>query len=138
MLKQKRKSLPAETTLSRLQLFPTVGDNDEDEVQEVQRPEGGDKAKAVGKKKGSKASGSSIVNEDALARLMVTEMITQEKEERLAFLEIKRREVECHERDIEQQDMMFYLQPYDHLIGDQRNAMEETRANIKAKYNLQY
>ncbi|GKD65342.1 hypothetical protein Tco_1307450, partial [Tanacetum coccineum] len=71
-------------------------------------------------------------------RLMVTEMTTQEKTERLAFLEIKRREVECRERDIEQQDMRYYLQPYDHLIGDQRNAMEEIKAKIKAKYNLQY
>ncbi|GKA84605.1 putative reverse transcriptase domain-containing protein [Tanacetum coccineum] len=63
------------------------------------------------------ASASSSVNEDALARLMVTEMGAQEKEERLAFLEIKRREVECREREIEQQDMRFYLQPYDHLTG---------------------
>ncbi|GJU89050.1 hypothetical protein Tco_1301473 [Tanacetum coccineum] len=79
-----------------------------------------DKAKAAGKKKGSKSSASSSVNEDALARwvlkrlkgewskssasssvnedalarLMVTEMGAQEKEERLAFLEIKRMEVD--------------------------------------------
>ncbi|GJS46764.1 hypothetical protein Tco_0596885 [Tanacetum coccineum] len=55
---------------------------------------------------------------------------------RLAFLEIKRREVECREREIKQQDMRFYLQPYDHLTGDKRNAMEEMRAKIKANYNL--
>ncbi|GJU13347.1 hypothetical protein Tco_1135743 [Tanacetum coccineum] len=76
-----------------------------------------DKARAAEKNKGSKTSGSSTINEDALARLMVTEMTAPEKEEHLAFLEIKRREVE-------QQDMRFYLQPYDHLTGDQRNAME--------------
>ncbi|GKC60850.1 putative reverse transcriptase domain-containing protein [Tanacetum coccineum] len=95
-----------------INLNTNVGDNDEDEVQEVQRPEGRDKARAAGKKKGQK--------------------------ECLAFLEIKKREVECREREIEQQDMRFYLQPYDHLTGDQRNAMEEIKAKIKAKYNLQY
>ncbi|GJR30885.1 ferredoxin, root R-B1-like protein, partial [Tanacetum coccineum] len=62
---------------------------------------------------------------DALAKLMVTEMTAQEKEERLAFLYIKRREVDCRERELEQQDMRFYLQPYDHLTGDQQNAMDE-------------
>nr|GEY05385.1 RNA-directed DNA polymerase, eukaryota [Tanacetum cinerariifolium] len=62
--------------------------------------------------------------EDALTRLMVTEMIAHEKQESLAFLDIKRREVECREQEIEQQDMRFYLQPYDHLTGDQRKAMD--------------
>ncbi|GJZ70421.1 hypothetical protein Tco_0633971 [Tanacetum coccineum] len=65
-----------------------------------------------------KSGSTSNVNEDALAKLMVTEMIAQEKEERLAFLDIKRMEVECRERELEQQDMRFYLQPYDHLTGD--------------------
>ncbi|GJW15217.1 arginine--tRNA ligase, chloroplastic/mitochondrial [Tanacetum coccineum] len=51
------------------------------------------------KNKGSKASGSSTINEDALARLVVTEMTSQEKKERLAFIDIKRREVECRERE---------------------------------------
>ncbi|GKD28600.1 hypothetical protein Tco_1239378 [Tanacetum coccineum] len=77
-----------------IQSHTNVDDNDEDKVQEIQRPEGRDKARAAGRKnKGSKSSASSSVNEDALARLMVTEMGAQEKEERLAFLEIKRREV---------------------------------------------
>nr|GEW70015.1 hypothetical protein [Tanacetum cinerariifolium] len=62
-----------------------------------------------------------------VGRLMVTEMGAQEKQERLAFLEIKRREVECRERELEQQDMRFYLQPYNHLVGDQRKAMDEIR-----------
>ncbi|GJU49655.1 glutathione S-transferase T3-like protein [Tanacetum coccineum] len=56
-----------------------------------------DKARDVAKKKGSRASGSSSANDEALARLMVTEMASQEKEERLVVLEIKRREVECGE-----------------------------------------
>ncbi|GKC75515.1 hypothetical protein Tco_1126289, partial [Tanacetum coccineum] len=73
---------------------------------------------------GTKSSASSSVNNDALARLMVTEMGAQEKEERLAFLEIKRREVECRERELEQQDMRFYLQSYDHLVGDQRKLIQ--------------
>ncbi|GKD24403.1 hypothetical protein Tco_1230617 [Tanacetum coccineum] len=69
----------------------------------------------------------------------------EEKEERLAFIEIKRREVECREREVaaqeyraRQEDIRFYLQPYDHLTGDQRMAMDEAMAAIKAKYNLQY
>nr|GEY82060.1 hypothetical protein [Tanacetum cinerariifolium] len=98
-----------------------------------------DKARAAGRKnKRSKPTGSSTLNEDEMARLMVTEMTALEKEERLAFLEIKMREVECRECEIEQQDMRFYLQPYDHLTSDQRNAMEEIREKIKEKYNLQY
>ncbi|GJW11725.1 hypothetical protein Tco_1577552 [Tanacetum coccineum] len=131
-------SFNTESGEASINLNTNVGDNDEDEVQEIRRPKGRDKARDAGKNKGSKTSGSSTVNEDALARLMVTEMTAQEKEGRLAFLEIKRREVECHEREIKQQDMRFYLQPYDHLTGDQRNAMDEIRAKIKAKYNLHY
>ncbi|GJV68600.1 gamma-glutamyltranspeptidase 1 [Tanacetum coccineum] len=98
-------SFNTESREASINLNTNVGDNDEDEMQEVQRLEGKDKARAVRKKKGSKGSGSSNVNEDALARLMVTEMTTQEKTERLAFLEIKMREVEYREREIEQQDM---------------------------------
>ncbi|GKE33792.1 hypothetical protein Tco_1453114, partial [Tanacetum coccineum] len=56
------------------------------------------------KKKGSRASGSSSMNDEALARLMVTVMENQEKEERLAFLEIKLREVECRERELANQE----------------------------------
>ncbi|GJR15235.1 hypothetical protein Tco_0797887 [Tanacetum coccineum] len=85
-----------------INLNTTVSDKDEDEMQEIRRPE------------------------------------AHEKEKRLAFLDIKRREVKCRERELEQQDMRFYLQPYDHLTGDQRKAMDEIRAKIKAKYNLQY
>nr|GEU74457.1 hypothetical protein [Tanacetum cinerariifolium] len=47
-----------------------------------QRPEGRDKARALARK--NKA---------------------QEKQQRLAFLDIKRREVKCREQEIEQQDM---------------------------------
>ncbi|GJZ96342.1 hypothetical protein Tco_0668676 [Tanacetum coccineum] len=124
-----------------INLNTNVGDNDEDEVQETQRPQGRDKAKGAGKKKGSKssasASASSNVNEDALARLMVTEMTAQEKQERLAFLDIKWREAECLEQEIEQQDTRLYLQQYNHLTGDQRKAMDAVKARIKAKYNLE-
>ncbi|GKA35233.1 reverse transcriptase domain-containing protein [Tanacetum coccineum] len=77
-----------------------VGDDEEDEVQEIRRPIGRDKAKDAAKKKGLRALGSSSMNDEALARLMVSEMATQnehaiemQREERLAFLEIKRREV---------------------------------------------
>ncbi|GJS21655.1 hypothetical protein Tco_0450287 [Tanacetum coccineum] len=83
------------------------------------------------------------MNDDALARLMVTEITDQEKEERLAFIGIKRREVECHEREVaaqgyraRQEDIRFYLLPYDHLTGEQGMAMDEARAVIKAKFDM--
>ncbi|GJZ20046.1 ALP1-like protein [Tanacetum coccineum] len=114
-------SFNTESGDASINLNTTVGDNDEDEVQEIQRPGGRDKARAAGKIK------------------------AQEKEECLAFTEIKRREVKCRERDVaaqdyraQQEDIRFYLQPYDHLIGDQRMAMDEARAKLMAKYNLQY
>nr|GEW61769.1 hypothetical protein [Tanacetum cinerariifolium] len=59
-----------------INLNTNAGDNDKDEVQEIQRLEVRDIARAAGKNKGSKASGSSTMNDDALARLMVTEMTT--------------------------------------------------------------
>ncbi|GJR55367.1 hypothetical protein Tco_1405888 [Tanacetum coccineum] len=69
-----------------------VGDDKEDEVQEIRRPSGKDKAKGYMKKKGSRSSGSSSTNEEALARLMVSELamhneraIVMQKEERKAF-----------------------------------------------------
>ncbi|GKC68553.1 hypothetical protein Tco_1101151, partial [Tanacetum coccineum] len=106
---------------------------------------GRDKARAAAKNKGSKMSGSSTMNEDALSRLMVNEMTYAEVQQREAFMELKRREVECREREIatmeyraQQKDIKLYLQPYDHLIGEQRLAMDEIRTKFKAKYNLQY
>ncbi|GJW38482.1 RNA-directed DNA polymerase, eukaryota [Tanacetum coccineum] len=127
-------SFNRESGEASINLNTNVDDNDKDEVQEIQRPEVKDKARAAARKnKWSKSSASSSVNEDALARLMVTQMGAQEKEERLAFLEIKRREVKCRERELEQQDMRFYLQSYDYLVGDQRKTMDEIRAKIKTK-----
>nr|GEW40796.1 retrovirus-related Pol polyprotein from transposon TNT 1-94 [Tanacetum cinerariifolium] len=102
-----------------------------------------DKAKATAKNKRSKASGSSTMNHGALARLMVNEMTSAEVQQREAFMELKRREVECHQREIatteyraQQEDIKLYLQPYDHLTGEQRLAMDEIKAKIKANYNL--
>ncbi|GJU97031.1 hypothetical protein Tco_1326302 [Tanacetum coccineum] len=106
---------------------------------------GRDKARAAAKNKGSKASGSSTMNDDALARLVVNEMTTVEVEQREAFIELKMREVECREREIaateyqaQQEDMKLYLQPYDHFTEEHRLAWDEIRAKIKAKYNLQF
>nr|GEV90833.1 hypothetical protein [Tanacetum cinerariifolium] len=77
-------SFNTESGEASINLNTNVDDNDEDEVQEIQRPEGRDKARVVARKnKWSKSPASSSVNEDALARLMVTEMGAQEKEERL-------------------------------------------------------
>ncbi|GJY67765.1 hypothetical protein Tco_0470747, partial [Tanacetum coccineum] len=63
---------------------------------------------------------------------------TAEVEQRETFIDLKRREVECREREIaateyraQQEDMKLYLQPYEHLTGEQRFAWEEIRAKIK-------
>ncbi|GJY03647.1 putative reverse transcriptase domain-containing protein [Tanacetum coccineum] len=106
-------SFNTESGEASINLNTNVNDNNEDEVQEIQRQRVGTK-------------------------LMITEMTARVKQERLAFLDIKWREVDCREQDIEQQDMRLYLQPYDHLTGDQRKAMDAVRARIKAKYNLEY
>nr|GEV79063.1 hypothetical protein [Tanacetum cinerariifolium]GEY40477.1 hypothetical protein [Tanacetum cinerariifolium] len=71
-----------------INLNTNAGDNNEDEVREIQRLEVRDIVRAAGKNKGSKASGSSTMNDDALARLMVTEMTAQKKEQCEAFLKI--------------------------------------------------
>ncbi|GJR24126.1 hypothetical protein Tco_0972653 [Tanacetum coccineum] len=83
---------------------------------EIRRLGGRDKAKAAAKNKGSKASASSTMNDDALARLVANKMTSAEVEQREAFIELKRREVECREREIaateyraQQEDMKLYL-----------------------------
>ncbi|GJW23636.1 glutathione S-transferase T3-like protein [Tanacetum coccineum] len=97
-------SFNTESGEASIDLNTNVGDNNKDEVQEIRRLGGRDKARAAGKNKGSKALGSSSVNEDALARLMVIEMTAQEKEQREKILEIKMREVECREREVATQE----------------------------------
>ncbi|GJX83656.1 hypothetical protein Tco_0333137 [Tanacetum coccineum] len=129
-----------------------VGDDEEDEVQELRRPMGRDKAKGL-KEKGSRSSGSSSsMNDETLAGLMVSEMamhnervIEMKKKEHSAFLEIIRREMECLERELtmqeyqqRQKNIMFYMQLYDHLTGDARRPVEEMRAVIKEKWDLEY
>ncbi|GKD62337.1 hypothetical protein Tco_1299846, partial [Tanacetum coccineum] len=123
-------SFNIESKEASINLNTNVGGNDEDEVQEIRRPMGRDKARDAAKKQWSRASGLSSMNEEALARLMVTEVTTQEKEQRDAFIKIKRKEVKCRERELatqeyrqRQEDIRFYLQPYDHLTGEQRMAM---------------
>ncbi|GJX12200.1 hypothetical protein Tco_0202059 [Tanacetum coccineum] len=89
---------------------------DEDEVLQIRRPEGRYKARAAAKNKRSKAPGSSTMNDDALAKLMVNEMTSAEVQQREAFMELKRREVEYREREIasteyraQQEDIKLYL-----------------------------
>ncbi|GJR93034.1 hypothetical protein Tco_0265208 [Tanacetum coccineum] len=97
-----------------------VGDDEEDEVQELRRLMSKDKVKGL-KKKGPKLSGSSsCTNDEALAR----------------------RAVECCERELtmqkyrqRQEDIMFYMHPYDHLSGDALNRMEALRAIKGRKLN---
>nr|GFB61150.1 hypothetical protein [Tanacetum cinerariifolium] len=101
-----------------------------------------DKAKGSMKNKWHRPSRSSSTNDEALPRLMVSGMamhtkraIEMQKEERKAFLEIKKRNMECRERELtiqeyrhRQEDMRFYMQPYDHLTGDALNHMEALKA----------
>ncbi|GJY13397.1 pantothenate kinase 2 isoform X1 [Tanacetum coccineum] len=82
-----------------------------------------DKAKGYMKKKWPRSSGSSSMNDDALARLMA---------------ECHDRELAIHESIQRQEDMRFYMQSYDHLTGDALTAMKALMAEIKAKYNLLY
>ncbi|GJZ15428.1 hypothetical protein Tco_0551105 [Tanacetum coccineum] len=104
-------SFNTESGDASINLNVDVGDDGEDEVQELRRPIGRDKAKGL-KKKGSRSLGSSSsANDEALARFMVSELamhneraIEMKKEERLAFLEIIRREVECREREFAMQE----------------------------------
>nr|GEU38189.1 uncharacterized mitochondrial protein AtMg00810-like [Tanacetum cinerariifolium] len=98
---------------------------------ELTRLMGKDKAKGL-KKKGSRSlKSSSSMNDKALARLMVSSLamhnervMEMKKEECLAFLEIRMREVEIRDRELAmqeykqlQKDIMFYFKPYDHLNG---------------------
>ncbi|GKC02437.1 glutathione S-transferase T3-like protein [Tanacetum coccineum] len=145
-------SFNTESGDASINLNVDAGDDDENEVQEIPRTMGRDKARGS-KKKGVGSSGSSMnMNDETLARLMVSELATQtasaiamKKDERAAYFEIKKREVELREREFElqayrqrQEDMRFYMQPYDHLTGVQLAHMEAMRAEIKAKYNLPY
>nr|GFB47016.1 hypothetical protein [Tanacetum cinerariifolium] len=113
-----------------------AGEDEEDEVQELERPMGMDKAKCS-KKKG--LGSSSSMNNELLARLMVSELamhnersMAMKKEECLTFLEIIRMDMEIRERELAmheykqcQKDIMFYMQPYNHLTVDALNRMEE-------------
>nr|GEX24222.1 hypothetical protein [Tanacetum cinerariifolium] len=106
-----------------------------------------------GGSKRHKSSGSSSVNAesgDTSINLNTNvgdeyKMTAAEVQQREALIEINRREVKCHEREVaameyrqQQENIRFYLQPYDHLTGDQLMAMDKAREKIKAKYNLQY
>ncbi|GKD34787.1 hypothetical protein Tco_1250296 [Tanacetum coccineum] len=79
-------SFSTESVDVSINLNTTVAD--EYEVREIRRPGGRDKARAAAKNKGSKASGSSTMNDDALARLMVNEMTSAEVQQREAFMEL--------------------------------------------------
>ncbi|GKE14785.1 hypothetical protein Tco_1422362, partial [Tanacetum coccineum] len=91
-----------------------VGDDEEDEVKELQRPLGKDKAKHL-KKIGLRSSGSSSnMNNETLARLMVSELAMHTQREYRQ----------------PQEEIRFYMQPYDHLTGDTLAHMEALRAKI--------
>ncbi|GKA60258.1 hypothetical protein Tco_0759665, partial [Tanacetum coccineum] len=67
-------SFNTESGKASINLNVNVDDDEEDEVQEIRQPIGRDKAKGCMKKKGQRASGLSSTNDDALDRLMVSEM----------------------------------------------------------------
>nr|GEX00468.1 hypothetical protein [Tanacetum cinerariifolium] len=97
-------SFNTESVEASINLNVNVGDDEEDEVKEIRRPISRDKTKGSMKKKGPRSSGSSSTNDEALDRLMVSELamyneraIKMQKEEHKAFLDIKMREVECRE-----------------------------------------
>nr|GFC84780.1 hypothetical protein [Tanacetum cinerariifolium] len=92
-------SFNTESEEAIINLNTNVGDNNKDEVHEIRRPGGRDKARASGKNKGSKTSRSSSVNEDALARLMVTDM-TGERTTR-KILRDQKMNVECHDERLQ-------------------------------------
>ncbi|GJX93356.1 hypothetical protein Tco_0347942 [Tanacetum coccineum] len=102
-------SFNTESGEASINLNTNVGDNEEDDVQEIQQPVAGTKQELMGKIKGRKRRDHQLLM-------------------KMHWLEYRQ----------EQEDMRFYLQPYDHLTGDQRKAMDKIRAKIKAKYNLQY
>ncbi|GKC98075.1 ALP1-like protein, partial [Tanacetum coccineum] len=64
-------SFNTESEDASINLNTNVGDNDEDEVQEIRRPMCRDKARDVAKKQWSRASGSSSMNDESLARMIV-------------------------------------------------------------------
>ncbi|GKD12481.1 hypothetical protein Tco_1196888 [Tanacetum coccineum] len=104
-----------------------AGYDEEDEVRDVApRPIGRDKAKNLKKKWVGSSGTSSIMNDEALARLMVFELAMHNehakemmKQERAEFLEIKKKEMKIHEQELamqeykqRQKDKMFYMHPY--------------------------
>ncbi|GJU35001.1 zinc finger BED domain-containing protein RICESLEEPER 2-like protein [Tanacetum coccineum] len=115
-------SFNTESGDASINLNVDVGDDEEDEVQEVRRPMSRDQVKV---------SELAMHNERA---------IRMKKEEHLAFMEIKRREVECHKRELamleyrqRKEGIRFYMQPYDHLTRDALFHIEALRVEIKAK-----
>ncbi|GJY90411.1 hypothetical protein Tco_0505607 [Tanacetum coccineum] len=87
-----------------INLNVSARDDDEDDVHVLPLPIDRDKAKGLKKKVVGSSGSSASMNDEALARLMLSELATQnktvmamKKEECATFLEIKRREVECRE-----------------------------------------
>ncbi|GKB65578.1 hypothetical protein Tco_0921764 [Tanacetum coccineum] len=99
-------SFNTESGDASINLNANARDGDEDDVEELPRPIGREKAKGLKKKVTGSSLSPASMNDEALARLMVSELATQseiamamKKEEHATFLEIKMREVECRERE---------------------------------------
>ncbi|GJZ52651.1 hypothetical protein Tco_0607166 [Tanacetum coccineum] len=91
-----------------INLNVSARDDDEDNVQVPPRPIDRDKAKGLKKKVAGSSGSSASMNDEALARLMLSELATQnknvmamKKEECTAFLEIKRREIRIRQKSQE-------------------------------------
>ncbi|GKB43948.1 hypothetical protein Tco_0888890 [Tanacetum coccineum] len=117
-------SFNTESRDASINLNADIGDDDEDDVQELLRPIGRDKEKGLKKKWVGSSRSSSSMNDEALARLMVSELATQTK----STMEYRQR----------QEGIRFYMQPYDHLTTDGLMNMEQLRAEIKMKRNFPY
>nr|GEV26846.1 hypothetical protein [Tanacetum cinerariifolium] len=118
---------------------------DSPKFQEIAFPNFNQRYEGSSKRHKSSGSSSLVRSTQSLGTLVDGKRDDGKVEQRDAFMELKRREVECREREVaateyraQQEDIKLYLSPYDHLTGAQRLAMDEIKAKIKAKYNLQY
>ncbi|GJZ20945.1 hypothetical protein Tco_0557984 [Tanacetum coccineum] len=130
-------------------VYVEAGGEEEEEVQEVQRPIDWDKAK---KKATTSSASSTSGNEEALATLMISEYailnepyLTTKIKDCAAFLEIRKKELELKQQKLamrkyeqRQKDEMFYMHPTNHLTGVHLERMMEMKRTIKRKRNLPY
>ncbi|GJW58775.1 hypothetical protein Tco_0105506 [Tanacetum coccineum] len=126
----------------KMKVYVEAGGEEEEEVQEVQRPIDWDKAK---KKAATSSASSTSGNEEVLARLMISEYailnepyLTTKIKDCAAFLEIRKKELELKQQKLamrkyeqRQKDEMFYMHPTNQLTGVHLERMMEMHADEK-------